>query len=189
MNNGILYKGVLHSFEPKNRSEIESISLRNVISYIPLKDKLSLSPNNREEVYNFGHRQEFFTIPFSQIDNFNIWHFAGGAARYNSWTSTVIQNDIHIALWYLRLELMNYWYKSSPEDAIKFPYHPTTEDEAKITDLIIFIARSVDQCIPTKGMAKRRKRKEWYYFLSRNITRYNLSFSSELRLICRDILL
>ena len=189
MKNGILYKGVLHCFEPKNRSEIDSISLRNVISYIPKKDTLSLSPNNREEVYNFGHRQEFFTIPFSQIDNFNIWHFAGNASQYNTWSNLPSKNDIHIALWYLRLELTNYWYKADPEMAIKLPSNFDANNESILTDLILDIARTVDQSIPKAGSSSIRMRRIWLRHIEKEISKNNLPFPTELRQICHSLLI
>jgi len=73
LDDNTLCKGVFVKFEPMNRNEISSISIKNVIQYKVTEDGKNFDRENRV-VYPFGNTEAILTIPSQSIVDFNVWH-------------------------------------------------------------------------------------------------------------------
>lgn len=100
-NQNILFKGELYSIQPKNVSELEYLSITNVIKYSIDTGKTQFHQNERT-VFSFTNNDSVLSIPYREINNFNIW-----LLKDLSISSYELKNEhnIETLLWYVRLHL------------------------------------------------------------------------------------
>ena len=102
-NDDILYKGRIHSFTPKNSSDIDSISIDCAIKYSLVdKNKSQNFVRESRSSYVFPSSDSVVTVPFQSIRDINVWHYKGTFGPNRSIGS---KDDIESFAWYLKIFL------------------------------------------------------------------------------------
>lgn len=106
----VLIKGRVRTFSPKSHSEIDSIILDNVMKYtLQDPEKHFNFVRGQRNSYIFPNPGSLLSLPYSNIKDINIWHYDGSLSIDNK---VQTQSDIDPVLWYLKLNLEMYPFRS-----------------------------------------------------------------------------
>ena len=113
-NQNILFKGELVSIQPKNVSELEYLSIKNVIKY-SIENQNNQFHQESRNVFRFKNNESILSIPYREIDNFNIW-LLKDLTVFNYKLDN--EHNVETFLWYVRLHLKYRRYEN-PEEVIR----------------------------------------------------------------------
>lgn len=167
----IIYKGELKNFEPKNANEIESFTLEHVIQYTLKPSSKVFLPQNRE-TYVFRNIGSKFTIPYSEIDNYNIWPLA----NYNPLRIGELSKDLETLdtkIWYLGLILKYQKHLDPPNFRIIYKNSSRNDKDKRkmcsdLAKLFKHIERNLNPNVLSRIMYY-STRKKWILYLYRNV--------------------